>query len=77
MLTVPASAVIDEEIDKVVFVQVSGESFERRTVQTGPTFGDRFSIVSGLEPGDRVVTRGAYVVKLAGALVAVGSAHVH
>ena len=77
MVTVPASAVIDEEIEKVVFVQVSGEAFERRTVQTGPAFGDWLSVVSGLEPGERVVTRGAYAVKLAGASVSVGSAHVH
>ena len=77
MLTVPALAVIDEDIEKIVFVQVEGESFERRTVQTGPSFGDWISIIDGLEQNERVVTKGAYAVKLAGASVAVGQAHVH
>jgi RND family efflux transporter MFP subunit len=77
MLAVPASAIIDEEIDKVVFVQVEGESFEKRSVQTGPTFGDWVAITSGLHHSERVVTKGAYAVKLASANVSVGSAHVH
>ena len=77
LIVVPVSAIIDEDIDKVVFVQLKGESFERRSVSTGPAFGDWVAINNGLKEGERVVTRGAYAVKLASANVSVGQAHVH
>lgn len=77
MLAVPASAVIDEEIDKIVFIQVEGESFEKRSVRTGPVYGDWVAILDGLDGGERIVTKGAYAVKLASANVSVGGAHVH
>ncbi len=76
-LAVHVSDVIDEEIDKIVFVQIEGEAFERRVVQTGPSFENWVSITDGLQAGERVVTRGAYAVKLAGANTGMGSAHVH
>ena len=64
-LAVPAEAVVDESGVSVVFVQTGGESFQRRLVRTGARDGDWIQILDGLEPGQRVVTRGAYLVKLA------------
>ncbi|MDP2811692.1 MAG: efflux RND transporter periplasmic adaptor subunit [Rhodocyclaceae bacterium] len=61
---VPASAVQDESGTQVVYVQTGGESFERRIVQTGPRDGERISIVAGIGPGQRVVSRGGYLVRL-------------
>lgn len=57
---VPASAVQDESGTQIVYVQTSGESFERRIIQTGPRDGERIAIVAGIEPGQRVVSKGAY-----------------
>ena len=75
---VPASAVVDDAGQAVVYVQQTGESFERRVVQTGTRDGDWVGITRGLKAGERVVTRGAYEVRLAGAApAAAGHGHAH
>ncbi|MEW5907160.1 MAG: efflux RND transporter periplasmic adaptor subunit [Elusimicrobiota bacterium] len=77
-LAVPAGALIDEEGSWAVYVQDGGESFSRRLVETGLRDGDWVEIKSGLKAGERVVTRGAYKVKLAAsssAIPAHGHAH--
>lgn len=61
---IPASAVQDENGTQVVYVQMTGERFERRIVRTGPRDGERIAILAGLEPGQRVVGKGAYLVRL-------------
>ena len=65
VLTVPVSALGEEQGGKYVFVQVSGESYSKRRVQTGPGDGRRVEILSGLAEGERVVTRGTILVKAA------------
>lgn len=62
---VPLTAVVDDAGRPIVFVQLSGETFERRPVTLGAREGDRVQVVSGLRAGDRVVTRGAHLVRLA------------
>jgi RND family efflux transporter MFP subunit len=65
-LSVPTAALIDDNGTVVVFVQTSGESFERRPVQTGMRSGGRIEILGGVSAGERVVTEGAWAVRLAG-----------
>lgn len=77
-LAVPASALVEEGGQTVLFVQRDGESFERRVVATGIRDGNAVEIRSGLKAGERVVTRGAYLVRLAGASPkSAGEGHVH
>jgi RND family efflux transporter MFP subunit len=64
-VTVPESAIVDDGGRPVVFVQHDGESFSRRAVKTGIREGDLVQLTEGLKPGERVVTRGAYLVRLA------------
>lgn len=61
---VPVGAVQDESGTQVVYVQTGGESFERRIVQTGARDGAHFAIAAGLEAGQRVVSKGAYLIRL-------------
>jgi RND family efflux transporter MFP subunit len=61
---IPAAAIQDENGAQAVYVQVGGERFERRQVRVGPRDGERVAILDGLEPGQRVVSRGAYLVRL-------------
>lgn len=49
----------------VVFVGVTETEFERRPVRTGIASGGFTEIVAGLAAGERVVTRGSFVVKTA------------
>jgi multidrug efflux pump subunit AcrA (membrane-fusion protein) len=62
---VPESAVVDDGGRPVVFVQTGGESFERRPVRLGGKAGGYVHVAEGVEPGERVVDRGAYLVRLA------------
>jgi RND family efflux transporter MFP subunit len=77
-LAVPASALIDDAGQMVAFVQKSGEAFERRTLVLGARDGDFVEVKSGLAEGERVVTLGAYDVRLAAtAPAAIGHGHAH
>lgn len=62
-----------------VYVQLTPEFFEKREVKIGDTDGVRTAILSGLNESERVVSKGAILVKLAqstGALDA-HAGHVH
>ncbi|HEX8225993.1 MAG TPA: efflux RND transporter periplasmic adaptor subunit [Allosphingosinicella sp.] len=77
-LSVPASAVINENGQNVVYVQVEGEAFERRLVQLGIRSGDFVEIRGDVRPGERVVTVGATSVRAAAASPAsFGEGHAH
>lgn len=77
-VAIPASSVLDEGGMAVVFVQAGGESFERRQVRLGAREGDWVEVLDGLTAGSRVVSRGAYLVKLASTGTAqIGHGHAH
>ena len=74
---VPETAlVVDEGVD-VMYVQVEGEAFAKRIVRRGPRFGNMVAILEGINPGERIVTTGAYHVKLASTTAEIGHGHAH
>lgn len=78
-LTVPVSSLLEEQGNHFVMVQVTPETFLKCEVKLGISDGERVEVISGLQPGGRVVSRGAVYVKMAqssGALDA-HSGHVH
>jgi membrane fusion protein, heavy metal efflux system len=62
-LAVPAGALQDVEGKNVVFIRRSATQFEKRGVQKGVTVNNQTEIVSGLRPGEPVVTQGAFHLK--------------
>jgi len=75
---VPVSALVDEDGRMTAYVQLEGEAFEKREVQTGVREGNFVQALEGLEPGERVVTQGAYLIKLTSVSSQVPShGHVH
>ncbi|MGB4334126.1 MAG: efflux RND transporter periplasmic adaptor subunit [Chromatiaceae bacterium] len=77
-LAVPVGALVNDAGGEVVYVQTGGERFERRLVRTGLREGDFVAIAEGLTSGERVVSRGAYLVHLAAGTPAVaGHDHAH
>ncbi|MHA4738187.1 efflux RND transporter periplasmic adaptor subunit [Dyadobacter sp. MSC1_007] len=77
-LVIKESALIEEQGNFYVYVQTAGESFQKREVKTGKRDGEKVQILSGVQPGERVVTKGGYQIRLSslsGALPAHGHEH--
>ena len=75
---IPVSAVIDDAGRPIVFIQTGGESFERRPVTLGVRQADVVQVLEGVKPGERVVSKGAHLVRLASLSTQVPAhGHVH
>jgi membrane fusion protein, copper/silver efflux system len=61
-VTIPAEAVLDAGLRKTVFVDRGNGYLEPRAVETGDHVGDRVVVLSGLKPGERIVTSGTFLV---------------
>lgn len=66
-LIIPVSALMEELGNFYVFVQTGGESFQKREIKLGGNDGMQVHVLSGLKENERVVTKGAYAIKLASA----------
>jgi hypothetical protein len=55
-------AILDSGVRRTVFVDRGNGVFEPREVETGWRMGDRVEIVRGLEPGERIVTSGNFLI---------------
>jgi RND family efflux transporter MFP subunit len=77
-LAIPRDAIVEEDGKTVGYVQLGGETFERRVLKLGLRDGDWVEVLEGLDEGDVLVTEGAYYVRLAAAGGAVPShGHAH
>jgi RND family efflux transporter MFP subunit len=77
-VAIPELAVVQQDGLSVAFVMLDGEHFEKRVLQTGIRDGGLIEVKSGLQAGERVVTRGAYLVRLAASAPdSFGHGHVH
>jgi Cu(I)/Ag(I) efflux system membrane fusion protein len=61
-LVVPQSAVLDSGDRQTVFVDRGNGNFEPREVKVGDQTGDQAVILSGLQPGERIVTSGNFLL---------------
>ncbi|MBW6502247.1 MAG: efflux RND transporter periplasmic adaptor subunit [Bacteroidales bacterium] len=78
-LTIPISAVLEEQGNFFVFVQLTPELFEKREIKTGVSDGINVEVMSGLADDERIVTKGGVLIKLAQATGTLDahSGHVH
>ncbi|MBE0544486.1 MAG: efflux RND transporter periplasmic adaptor subunit [Verrucomicrobia bacterium] len=77
-VAVPESALVEEGDQLVAFVQVSGETFEKREIKAGIRDTGFVQVLDGIKEGERVVTKGAYAIRLSsisGVIPAHGHAH--
>ena len=58
VVLVPAAALVEEGTERAVFVVDAQGKAHRRPVRTGVASGQSVEILSGVSPGDRVVTEG-------------------
>lgn len=76
-ISVPVSAIVENQETFNVFIQLDQECYEKRIVQLGANNGERVEIKSGLKVGETVVTRGAYQVRMAASSGAIPDGHNH
>ena len=76
VISVPRSALTEEQGVHFVYLQLDASCYRKQAVTLGATDGQRVEIRSGLQGGERLVTRGAIHVKLASASNAI-PAHTH
>lgn len=65
VLALPRAALVAEDARWVVFVQLGGETFERRDVTLGVRDGEWVEVRSGVSEGEWVVTHGGLTIRLA------------
>ncbi len=76
VLALPHTALTEEQGLFFIYLQLDEEGYKKQEVTLGADNGQEVQILSGLKAGDKVVTKGAYQVKLASATSAI-PAHNH
>jgi len=76
VIALPREAFIEEQGNYFVFVEQDGE-FVKRPVVPGITDGEAMLVRQGLQPGEQVVTHGAYQVKLSQTSSSLPHGHSH
>ncbi|MBI3597118.1 MAG: efflux RND transporter periplasmic adaptor subunit [Nitrospirae bacterium] len=72
-LAVPEEAVLDSGIRKLVFVDQGGGMYEPREVRLGNQVDRFYPVISGLAPGEKVVTSGTFLIDSESKLMAATS----
>jgi multidrug efflux pump subunit AcrA (membrane-fusion protein) len=62
VLAVPATAVLDTGIRKIVYIDKGNGQYVGKEVALGPKAGDYYPILEGLEEGDKVVTSANFLI---------------
>ncbi len=62
-IAVPREAVLEADGKEFVYVVQAGNRYERRQVKTATASSDQVRILDGLAAGERVVTKGAVLIK--------------
>ena len=75
-IVLPVEALTEEQGLYFIYIQKCEESYKKQEVKLGAGNGKEVQILSGVHPGDKVVVKGAYHVKLASASNAL-PAHSH
>jgi len=61
-IVIPQEAVLDSGIEQTVFVVRDGNSFEPRKIATGAKLDGKVVVISGLKPGETIVTSGNFLI---------------
>lgn len=77
VISVPVSAITEEQGLYFVYTQLHDEHYKKQEVSIGNSDGLRVEILSGLNEGDRVVTKGAVQVKMAAVSSVIPEGHSH
>ncbi len=62
ILAIPATAVLDTGIRKIVYLDKGNGQYVGKDVSLGPKAGDYYPVLEGLEEGDKVVASGNFLI---------------
>ncbi|MCM1075784.1 MAG: efflux RND transporter periplasmic adaptor subunit [Bacteroides sp.] len=77
VLTVPLSAISEQQGEKFVYVKEDDHAYEKRPVKVGRNDGLRVEILDGISEGDSIVSSGTTFVRLAETSTVVPEGHSH
>lgn len=78
VISIPVTALTNEMGYFYVYKQLDEEGYQKQEVKIGANNGKDVQILNGIQNGDRIVTKGAYQVKMASASGAIpGHTHEH
>jgi membrane fusion protein, heavy metal efflux system len=63
VVALPPSAIIQTDQRSIVFVETAKGKFRQTEIQAGKRSGGLIPVLSGIQPGDRVVTAGAMLLR--------------
>jgi Cu(I)/Ag(I) efflux system membrane fusion protein len=61
-IAVPTEAVLNSGLRRIVIMDLGNGHFRPREITVGPEIGGYFAVLSGLRPGDRVVTSAQFLI---------------
>lgn len=77
VISLPLDAIVEQLGEKFIFIQVDEHGYVKRPVKLGNSDGSRVEIVSGLNPGEKAVVKGATFVRLAEQATVAPEGHSH
>ncbi len=79
VIAVPVTSLSEQQGKYFVYIRLDEDCYEKRPVTLGASSGDKVEIISGIKPGENVVTEGTTFVRLAesSGIVPEGHSHSH
>lgn len=77
VISVPKEALVEINGNKCIYTRHGEGLYEKHVVETGAYNGNRMEILSGLNPGEDVVVKGAQVVRMAETSATAVPGHTH
>ena len=77
VISVPREALVEIQGNKYIYIVTGDHSYEKRIVSTGFSDGERIEIKEGLRKGEKIVAKGASVVRMAEISSIAPPAHSH
>lgn len=77
VISVPREALVEIQGNNYAYVLEDEHGYEKRLVVTGASDGERIEIISGLEAGEKVVSKGASIIRMAEVSSVAPPAHTH
>lgn len=77
VISVPRDALVELQGNRYAYVKDEHSGLKKVLVKTGATDGERIEILSGLEAGDTIVSKGASIVRMAEISSVAPPSHTH